>query len=208
MARVVQFHGAEAVVTQLLKVCPAATLQDACDRAWGVHSDDEDEHSARVGIGEASLHTPPTAPRHGMLDGHSVSSSPPPRKANIHKRCWHCEPFVGKRAARCDAVALLESLEADLQEVTIRIAQEEMKGGASSAARKSARYFLYRKWVGEQWGVLGRGVRIRIPPCVIEAIRNRFREPGCDCLLGGPLYCCVVHGYIGHRDAADVESEE
>ena len=67
--------------------------------------------------------------------------------------------------------------------------------------RRAARYHLYRKYVYEAHGYLGRKVRIRIPRCVVEHIRSRFREPGCNCVLGGPLYDCTVHGYTGHRDA-------
>ena len=44
----VQHHGTRTVVAQLLKVCPAAKLRELCDQAWGVRSDDEDEHFARV----------------------------------------------------------------------------------------------------------------------------------------------------------------
>ena len=48
IASLVRHHGARAVVTELLKVCSAEDMQDACDRAWGVRSDDPDEQSARV----------------------------------------------------------------------------------------------------------------------------------------------------------------
>ena len=78
-----------------------------------------------------------------------------------------------------------------------------------AATRKSARYLLYRRWVGEKWGFLGRGKRIRIPPCVIETIRDLFREPGCTaetCPMGGALANCVMHGYTGHRDAPGDDS--
>ena len=40
--------------------------------------------------------------------------------------------------------------------------------GVSAEARKAARYCMYRKYVGEQWGVVGRGKRIRLAPCVVE----------------------------------------
>ena len=48
MALVVRHHGASAAVAQLLKVCPAEIMQDACDLAWGVRSDDQAEQLARV----------------------------------------------------------------------------------------------------------------------------------------------------------------
>ena len=73
--------------------------------------------------------------------------------------------------------------------------------------RRAARYFLYRKWVYATHGPLGKGNRIRLPPCVVEYIRDRFREPGCDCALGGPLFRCTSHGYVGHRAAPAADSE-
>ena len=163
-----------------------------------------------MGIGEAALHTPLTAPRArtAMLD--TASSSGPGAMAHgvIHQRCWACEPAFRRRDARCAAVALLESLEADLEDVTRRLEHDEETEGADAAMRKATRYFMYRKWVGAQWGYLGRGKRIRIPLCVIEAIRDRFRAPGCDCALGGPLGNCVAHGYTGHRDAPGGSSDD
>jgi hypothetical protein len=54
--------------------------------------------------------------------------------------------------------------------------------------RRAARYFMYRKWVYHAHGPMGKGNRVRLPPCVVELIRDRFREPGCDCPMGGPLY--------------------
>ena len=43
---------------------------------------------------------------------------------------------------------------------------------------------------------VSRGNRVRIPPCVVEYISNAFREPGCQCVCGGPR-CTIatVHGY-------------
>jgi hypothetical protein len=69
--------------------------------------------------------------------------------------------------------------------------------------RRAARYYMYRKWVAIKFDniPLGKGNRVRIPPCVVEAIRDSFREPGCKCALGGPLYACKKHGYTGHREA-------
>ena len=103
----------------------------------------------------------------------------------------------------CASVALLHSLEGDLAEISQRLATEEEASGVAREMRKNARYIMYRKWVGEKWGYLGRGKRIRIPPCVIEAIRARYPEPGCNCRPGGPnwqLFNCVAHGYTGHRE--------
>lgn len=68
-------------------------------------------------------------------------------------------------------------------------------------ARRAARYYMYRRWVYEKHFYLGKGNRVVIPRCVVEFIRARYREPNCNCLLGGPLYACTAHGYTGHREA-------
>ena len=65
---------------------------------------------------------------------------------------------------------------------------------------------MYRKWVYAAYGALGKGNRIRIPRCVVEYIRNRFREPGCECALGGPLYAC--RDYTGHRERESESDSE
>lgn len=79
--------------------------------------------------------------------------------------------------------------------------------------RRAARYYMYRKWVYHAHGPMGKGNRVRLPPCVVEYIRDRFREPGCDCPIGGALYgslggdCRGRHGYTGHRAAPPSVSE-
>lgn len=65
---------------------------------------------------------------------------------------------------------------------------------------------MYRKWVYERHGPLGKRHRVRIPRCVVEAIRSRFREPGCECAMGGPLYVCKR--YCGHQEAPQPPAEE
>ena len=55
IALVVRHHGAQAVVAQLIKVCPAAIMQDACDLAWGIRSDDASEQFARVRASSRSI---------------------------------------------------------------------------------------------------------------------------------------------------------
>lgn len=81
-------------------------------------------------------------------------------------------------------------------------------------ARRAARYYLYRKWVNVAHGRLGKRVRVRIPPCVVEFIRDCYREPNCTCGVGGSLYgavggdCTGHHGYTGHREAAPADEDE
>ena len=150
--------------------------------------------------GEAGLRTPQTAPRAprqapplGMLPSRPRAGEAAIPSTYIFQQCWHCEPGFGREDPKCVAVAKLEALADDLGEARRRVAEGEV--------RKNARYLLYRAWVGDYWGYLGRGNRIEIPPCVVEYIRDMFREPDCNCLKGGPLYACTAHGYTGHRDA-------
>ena len=154
----------------------------------------------QVGIGEAFLQTPPTRPRRGpaILDQGPCAGGAGTRTAFIYQQCWYCEPEFGREDEQCAAVASLEQIKADLEEVSRRVEGEEAESGVSALARKNARYVMYRAWVGDKWGKLGRGNRIRIPPCVVEYIRNCFREPGCVCRMGGPLFACK--DYTGHRD--------
>jgi hypothetical protein len=49
LARVVEAHGAERVVKELIRVCPRAVIEDACNRAWGERPEQsEAEYSRRV----------------------------------------------------------------------------------------------------------------------------------------------------------------
>jgi len=122
--------------------------------------------------------------------------------------CLFCEPMCGSDEKICKAQALLETLEDDIKEQEEDIKDQREAGIESSAPLRAARYILYRKYVFAKEGFLGKRIRIRIAPCVVEAIRNRFREPGCLCSMGGPLFNCTEHGYVGHRDApADGSSD-
>jgi hypothetical protein len=99
----------------------------------------------------------------------------------------------------------LAGLEVDFEEQAEKVEEEEVSE-ADGRARRAARFYLYRRYVYAAYGYLGKGKRIRIPPCVVEYIRNRFREPGCECALGGPLFHC--RDYTGHRSALGAEEEE
>ena len=65
---------------------------------------------------------------------------------------------------------------------------------------RAARKHMYRTFVAARFGFLGAGVRVRIPDCVVAAIRSRFRAPGCGCSLD-EIATCTTHGYTGFRDA-------
>ena len=155
-------------------------------------------------------------------------------------KCWNCEPAFGESDEVCEAIRALASLEAEVEEqdaevqnaeearppprspvptsaaVTLTPSAPRQMGDDARFARRAARYHLYRRWVHEAHGRLGKRYRVRIPPCVVEFIRNRYREPGCTCSVGGPLYgtvggggdCVGRHGYTGHREAQAADEDE
>merc|ERR1712137_1280481 len=88
--------------------------------------------------------------------------------------CLFCEPMCGSDEKICKAQALLETLEDDIKEQEEDIKDQREAGIESSAPLRAARYILYRKYVFAKEGFLGKRIRIRIAPCVVEAIRNRF----------------------------------
>ena len=143
----------------------------------------------------------PAAGGHGMLALRHHRSDVAAGDAFRYIRCWACEPYMGTVEDRCTALQTLQEMAVELEEQVRNVAEEEQYGGSLCDARRSARYTLYRKFVYVRWGYLGSGKRVRIPACVVEFIRDKFREPGCTCLKGGPLYNCRTHGYTGHRDA-------
>ena len=64
----------------------------------------------------------------------------------IYQQCWYHEPEFGREDEQCAAVAALEHVKADLEEVARRVEAEEAESGVSSPARKNARYVMYRAW--------------------------------------------------------------
>ena len=152
----------------------------------------------------ASAQAPRDGPPARLLLGTSRISAPVAPSHYLHTRCWSCEPAFGVGAERCEAqlrfgmLGLAEDMDAAVADAADRIAD----GADADDARRAARYILYRKYVFLTYGSTGKGNRVRIPPCVVERIRDRLRQPGCECQLGGDLYRCVAHGYVGHRDAA------
>ena len=116
-------------------------------------------------------------------------------------RCLCCDEERGSGDSNeCDALQLYDTLLDDLQ-YRDQIIAEEQEGGVISLAdsHRAARWFMYRTFVAAQYGRLGAGVRVRIPDCVIAAIRSRYPAPNCDCAVAQIAHC-QTHGYTGHRD--------
>ena len=78
------------------------------------------------------------------------------------------------------------------------IANEIQLGYDEAGLHRSARYVFYRQFIAMKYGHLGAGVRIRLPDCVVAAIRCRWPEPSCTCDHVA-IARCTAHGYTGFR---------
>lgn len=210
LAALVDRDGQEDVVRALLQAVPAQRLMDIveelCTREFGVHEPTICYDSGQEGTWEAAPSTGATSPVTVLLTKKRARTASGGDAPYHPKRCWHCEPYMGRQDTVCTAKQTLGTLEEVFEEQAQLVEDEEEFGDPHGDARRAARYFLYRKWVYAAFGFLGKGKRIRIPPCVVEHIRSRFREPGCECALGGPLYNC--RDYTGHRSAPGGEQDE
>ena len=116
--------------------------------------------------------------------------------------CLCCDEVVGDGTTRqCAALQLLSMLEEEMAEHDAIIDREMDADGDGDygSLHRAARKFIYRAFVGLKYGYLGKGNRVRIPVCVVAAIRARYRAPGCDCLPHA-LATCIQHGYMGHKE--------
>ena len=126
----------------------------------------------------------------------------PPGGATFQRRCLCCDDEVGEGGSeQCAALQLLETLGDEMDENDKTI-DDEFDGGGDpdiGGLHRTARYFMYRAFVAAQYGHLGKGNRVRIPACVVAAIRARYRAPGCDCAVRD-LAACQAHVCVGHKD--------
>jgi hypothetical protein len=144
----------------------------------------------------------PPAPRQIQPDNFVDNRSPGVAvSAQVNDRCQCCDEVFGDGTSQCTALATLDSLHDHLEERD-RIVDEELECGFDPAATfRSARWYMYRTYVATKWGHLGRHNRVRIPDCVLAAIRARYPAPGCDCVTMHALATCTRHGYVGFREA-------
>lgn len=206
LAVIVERDGAHAVVKALLKSVPAqrlmAIIEELCQKEFG----DEPVFCSDV-TGEGQWEA--ASPRTGSSSRKRARDSPADAAFGFkYTQCWSCEPDYGVSDGECECQCFEQpdfQLAFEEQEKKVHDADEFDDGPPSSEKRRAARYFLYRKWVYATHGTLGKHNRVRVPPCVVEYIRDRYREIGCTattCPKGGPLYRCSQHGYTGHRAAS------
>jgi hypothetical protein len=101
-----------------------------------------------------------------------------------------CDEDVGDgEVGQCSALGLLATLEEDLQEQDRIIDQGIEFDFEVEALHRAARKHMYRTYVAARFGYLGRGVRVRLPDCVVAAIRSRYRIPTCECSLDAIVSC-------------------
>ena len=156
----------------------------------GVGSHAEQSTHGASSAGAASATSPPTRL--------SVAVPSEERLSNVERtqRCYCCDDEVGDGVQECSALRLLDSLESEL-ELRDQIVECELTDGCDEEiTHRGARWYMYRTFVAHKYGYLG--VRVRIPDCVIAAIRSRYRAPGCRCDLKDIVTCNL---YRGHRDS-------
>lgn len=211
LAAIVQRDGLEALLSALLRAVAREDFMAATEKLCNIQWGEEPLFSTETGA--ARWESPRASPARSTTSTVDTIALPstPSNTGEVpslfrFKRCWHCEPAFGRADEICQAQEVLGSLEAEAEEQDEEVLQAEV-GEASRLARRAARYYLYRKWVFLAHGRLGKRVRVRIPPCVIELIRARYPEPGCNC-APGTLHLCTAHGYTGHREACPDEGDE
>jgi hypothetical protein len=141
-----------------------------------------------------------TPPRRLGVDVNTTVALPP-ASLTRSTRCMCCDEDVGSgEMGHCSALELLATLEADMTEQERLIEQALDSDFDEEPLNRAARKTMYRAFVAARFGHLGAGVRVRIPDCVLAAIRIRFPAPGCNCSVAEIAHC-DQHGYTGHRDA-------
>ncbi len=194
----------------VMRKLPTEFLADRCDDLFGeMGADDvlgaggeaaEERPQPRTAASTRAAH----APRRMQVQILPAQPEVPLASLTRQHRCFCCDEEVGTgEAVRCSALQTLASLESELaqRDAIIRAELDAEEDTDLNDLHRAARWFMYRTFVAASYGTLGRGCRVRIPLCVVAAIRCRYRASGCDC---GPeaIATCTAHGYTGHREAA------
>ena len=174
---------------EVFRQAPSAQIDSAFDAF-------DDIRAARRGAASTS------SPRRFQVAVDKTTRATLPLAAVTYQtRCLCCDGQVGEGdVGKCDALRMLDSLEEDMLERDRLIEHELDMGEDIDRAHRGARFAMYRMFVAARYGHLGQGNRVKIPECVVAAIRSRFRAWGCDCDVS-ELARCTSHGYKGHRDA-------
>ena len=185
---------------EVIRQVPSAALPSAALAEFGnghVEGGEEAEMAA----------TPGATPVRTTPSQFQVRIVPPqqalrPTDVTWQEPCYSCDEVVGQGSrALCSALQLLASLSEELaaRDAIIEAEMGESADGEYDGLHRAARFFMYRAFVAAKYGYLGHGNRVRIPLCVVTAIRARYRAAGCDCAMRD-LASCTAHGYVGHRE--------
>ena len=196
-----------ALAMAIFRYLPTRALAAECERVFGVApgilgGDGADAEQAPVSRASSRKDAGPS-----RLTV-EVSSAVPVTGVVRRRRCYCCDDdesmSVGNGVQPCAALRLFDSLGSDLEARDVIVESELTDGFDEEATYRGARWFMYRTFVAKQFGYLGKGVRVRIPNCVIAAIRSRYPAPGCVCNTDDIIACkCGGKGaslYRGHRD--------
>ena len=99
--------------------------------------------------------------------------------------------------ATCTALQLLDGFGGEMEARDAEIEQELADGYDPALTYRQARWFFYRQYVFLAHGYLGKGNRVRIPDCVVAAIRARYPDPQCTCASTQEFVRCDL--YTGYR---------
>ena len=117
--------------------------------------------------------------------------------------CDCCDPEGARDAEACMAADMLQQRR--IVEVIYKHHKKRQRGGELGESNRSGRYASYRAVVAWQWssGPLGAEQRVRLPACVMEAVRRAFPDPRCGEGCDYRSECEGRGHYCGFRTAAE-----
>lgn len=119
-----------------------------------------------------------------------------------HMFCDCCDPEGARDAEACMATDMLQQRRIDA--LLTKHRKKRPRVGELRDHNRSARYELYREVVKWQWdsGPLGAEQRVRLPKCVMVAVRRAFPDPRCGAGCDYGPECERRGHYVGFRTAA------
>ena len=192
--------GAVRLAREIFRRLPTRDLALECERLYGEISQGleavETNPLGRRRV-DSSTAVGGAAPRSFAVDFRAGLAT---RPMHFGDYCRCCDQMLGDGTSGCTALLLLHSLRDHLEDRDAIVARELEEGFDEAMTHRAARWYIYRQFVAAQYGHLGKGVRVKLPACVVAAIRARYRAPGCTCTSIEALANCAEHGYVGFRE--------
>ena len=119
-----------------------------------------------------------------------------------HMFCDCCDPEGARDAEACMAADMLQQRRISM--LMDKHLKKRKRVGELRDHNRSARYEIYREVVKWQWdsGPLGAEQRVRLPKCVMVAVRRAFPNPRCGSGCDYGPDCEQCGHYVGFRTAA------